>query len=112
MAELTDEDYEAACERGRRVFETEPHAKAARYDRKSQRMILELTNGATFAFSPNLLQGLGDATPDQLEAFEISGQGYGLHWDGLDVDYSVGGLLAGRFGTSAYMKQFHNSQAA
>lgn len=112
MAELTDEDYEAACERGRRLFETKPHAKAARYDRKSKRMILELTNGATFAFSPQLVQGLGDATPEQLEDIEISGQGYGLHWEALDVDYSVGGLLAGRFGTAAYMKQFPNSQAA
>lgn len=112
MAELTDEDYEAACERGRLLFETEPHAKAARYDRKSKRMILELTNGATFAFSPQLVQGLGDATPEQLEDIEISGQGYGLHWEALDVDYSVGGLLAGRFGTAAYMKQFPNSQAA
>ena len=74
MAELTDEDYEAACERGRLLFETEPHAKAARYDRKSKRMILELTNGATFAFSPQLVQGLGDATPEQLEDIEISGQ--------------------------------------
>lgn len=34
---------------------------------------------------------------------EILGAGYGLHWETLDADFTVGGLLAGVFGTKAYM---------
>jgi hypothetical protein len=33
---------------------------------------------------------------------ELLGAGSGLHWEALDVDLSVPGLLAGLFGTKAY----------
>lgn len=31
------------------------------------------------------------------------GTGYGLHWDALDTDLSVPGLLVGLFGTKSFM---------
>jgi hypothetical protein len=46
--------------------------------------------GVPLAWFPHLLR----ATPAQREAFEISP--FGLHWEGLDEDISVEGLLAGR----------------
>ena len=61
------------------------------------------TNGCTFAFPPRLAQGLEDATADQLAEVEILGAGYGLHWEALDADLSLPGLLAGLLGTKAYM---------
>ena len=64
---------------------------------------MELTNGCTFAFPPRLAQGLEAATDCQLAAVEILGHGYGLRWTALDVDISIPGLLAGIFGTRAYM---------
>jgi len=73
-------------------------------------MIVELTNGCTFMFPPRLAQGLETATAAQLAAVEILGAGYGLHWEALDVDLSIPGLLAGLFGTKAYMAQ-HAGQA-
>ena len=42
---------------------------------------------------------------DQIAALHI-GSGYGLHWDDLDADFTIGGLLAGRFGTASYMEAF------
>jgi hypothetical protein len=33
----------------------------------------------------------------------VQGQGYGLHWESLDLDLSVPGLMADLFGTRAYM---------
>ncbi|MCA1777761.1 MAG: DUF2442 domain-containing protein [Loktanella sp.] len=39
---------------------------------------------------------------DELGEVEIFDAGYGLHWETLDVDFTVGGLLAGGFGTKAY----------
>ncbi|MGN7751633.1 DUF2442 domain-containing protein [Sinorhizobium sp. 22678] len=103
MAELTDTQIEAALESGRMARETEPRAASARYDERSGRIVVELTNGCTFAFPPRLAQGLEDGSSDQLAAVEILGQGYGLHWEALDVDLSIPGLLAGIFGTKAYM---------
>lgn len=103
MAELTDAEIEAATERGRYVFETEPHAKAVRHDVKSGMTVVELYNGCTFAFPPRRLQGLEQASDSELLDVEIIGLGYGLHWEALDADFTVGGLMAGRFGTAAHM---------
>lgn len=103
MAELTDEQIAAANERGRIFRETHPHATAARYDARADRVIVELVNGATFAFPPRLIQGLHDATPAQIAEVEVLGAGYGLHWESLDLDYSVPGLMNGVFGTAKWM---------
>ncbi len=103
MADLTDADIAAANARGRTARATEPHAEAARYDRASGRIIVDLTNGATFAFPPALVQGLDKATAQELAEVEIIGAGYGLHWEKLDVDYSVPGLVNGVFGTAKWM---------
>lgn len=103
MAELTDAQIDAATERGRIARSLEPHAAAARYDREAGRIVVELTNGCTFAFPPALAQGLEAATPAQLAQIEILGPGYGLHWEALNADLSIPGLLSGIFGTKAYM---------
>lgn len=103
MVEVTDAQIAAANEQGRVVRETQPHAAAARYDAKSDRIIVDLTNGATFAFPPRLVQGLDQATPEQLAEVEICGAGFGLHWETLDIDYSVPGLVNGVFGTAKWM---------
>ena len=103
MVELTDAEIDAARERGNAARLHEPRAVAARYDRKLDRVIVELANGCSFAFPPRLAQGLEGATADQLAAVEILGAGYGLHWEALDADLSVPGLLAGVFGTRAFM---------
>jgi hypothetical protein len=105
MAELSDEQIDAALERGRAVRLREPRAAAARYDRRSGRVIVKLTNGCMFAFPPRLAPGLETATEEQLGHVEILGAGYGLHWEALDADLSIPGLLAGLFGTRAYMAQ-------
>jgi hypothetical protein len=103
MAELTDTAIDAAIERGQDVRRHEPRAASARYDRRLQRVIIDLTNDCTFSFPPRLAEGLEAATDDQLSQVEILGAGYGLHWEALDVDLSVPGLLAGLLGTQAYM---------
>ena len=82
---------------------TEPRAVSARYDRRSGRVIVELTNGCVFAFPSRLAQGLETATQQQLGEVEVWGAGYGLHWEALDADLSVPGLLSGLFGTKAHM---------
>jgi len=103
MADLSDREIDAALVRGRIARAGEPRAIAARFDRASGRVIVDLENGCTFAFPPALAEGFEAATEDQLCAVEILGKGYGLHWEELDVDLSLPGLMAGIFGTKAWM---------
>ena len=67
-------------------------ARAVRFDDDS--MWVELSDGRTlgvpYAWFPRLL----NATPKQREAVEIGR--FGLHWQDVDEDISIAGLLAGR----------------
>lgn len=92
-----------AKRRGERSMKLEPRARAAHYDRKSGCVRVDLTNGCSFAFPARKAQGLERASDEDLAQVEILGLGLGLHWERLDVDLSVPGLLAGLFGTKAYM---------
>jgi hypothetical protein len=103
MAELSDTEIDLALERGRLAASSEPRAAEVRFNRKLGRVVVELTNGCSFAFPPRLAQGLESASDDQIARVEILGSGYGLHWEELDVDLSVPGLLGGLFGTRADM---------
>ena len=103
MDRPTDDEYEAACERGRVEFETQPHAMRARYDPEMRMVVVHLYNGCVFSFPPRELEGLETATDAELDEIEVIGMGYGLHWESRDVDFTVPGLLAGRFGGAAHM---------
>ena len=48
--------------------------------------------GVPLAYFPRLLR----ATPEQRMQYEMSGNGTGLHWEALDEDISVEGLLIGQ----------------
>ncbi len=67
-------------------------ATSVRFDEDT--MWVELTDGRTLgvplAWFPRLLR----ATPSEREQVEISR--VGLHWEALDEDISIAGLLAGR----------------
>ncbi len=67
-------------------------AKAVSFDEDAMWVELEdgRTLGVPFAWFPRLLK----ATSEQRAAVEIGR--FGLHWEGLDEDISVEGLLAGR----------------
>ena len=103
MADLTDTQLDAAAALGRIARISEPRATRAWYDRARGHVVVELTNGSAFSFPTGLAQGLENATPDQLADMEILGAGYGLHWEALDVDLSIPGLVSGLFGTKAHM---------
>jgi Protein of unknown function (DUF2442) len=101
----SDPQITSAQARGRELLATEPRALSARYDSKSGRIVVELSNGATYAFPASLGQGLETAAPAELAEVEVLGSGFGLHWEKLDVDLSIPGLLAGRFGTRTWMSE-------
>lgn len=57
-------------------------------------MWVELSDGRRLGVPLAWFPRLSHATPEQRLAFEISRDG--LHWDGLDEDISIAGLLAGK----------------
>lgn len=67
-------------------------AKSVRFDEFNMWVSLSdaRTLGVPLAWFPKLLH----ATPAQRDDFEISARG--IHWDALDEDISVDGLIAGR----------------
>jgi hypothetical protein len=111
MTDNFEQMIDAAELRGQHSLASEPRAKAVRYDRSNRRVVVELTNGCAFAFPATQAEGLETATDDELAEIEILGVGYGLHWEKLDVDLSVPGLLAGMFGTRAYMDRMRAARA-
>jgi hypothetical protein len=111
MADDLDLMIANAEARGRAILEHEPQARSARYDAASGRVIVELTNDCSFAFPARGVEGLENASDEALAAVEILGLGLGLHWEWLDVDVSVPGLLAGLFGTRAWMDRERAAKA-
>jgi hypothetical protein len=105
----TDEEfdrmYDEAKRRSEREEMIEVRALAARYDKASDRIILDLSNGATFIFPCGRVEGLSAAAPKDLAKVELWGDGTALHWERLDVDFSVSGIVAGIFGTKAWMME-------
>lgn len=61
-------------------------------------IILKLRNNAEFRFPVDNNKKLAKATNEELKNVEIICDGTGLHWEALDEDLSVSGILDGRFG--------------
>jgi hypothetical protein len=53
---------------------------------------------------------LAGASPKDVADVEVTPSGDGLHWEKLDADFSVPALLAGVFGTEAWMAKIKLKQ--
>jgi len=80
-----------------------PKAIAAHFDRKSGRIVIQLSSRVALSFSPRDAEGLEKAKPSQLEEIEISPSGFGIHFPRLDADLYVPGLLEGLLGSKKWM---------
>lgn len=69
-----------------------PKAATVRFD--DDTMWVGLIDGRILGVPLSWFPRLAEGTPAQRERFEISNGG--LHWDDLDEDISIDGLLAGR----------------
>ena len=72
----------------------EPVAVSVRCD--DENLWVTLADGRQLAVPLAYFPRLLHASPEQRAACELSGGGRGIHWDQLDEDISVRGLLAGR----------------
>ena len=58
-------------------------------------IIVELIDGRTISAPLVWFPKLSQASKDQLENWELLGDGEGIHWPDIDEDLSVSGLLMG-----------------
>jgi len=81
----------------------EHRARAVWFERESDRIVLDLTNGTAFSFPRAYVEGLEDAPFSEIEKVTLAGGGYAIHWEAFDIDLGVPELIAGIFGTRKWM---------
>jgi len=99
----------------RRTTEKMKHqllAVDARYDRRRERVMITLNNGAMVGFPLSVLPGLEFATPGDLRKIEVEGGGYGLHVASLDADISIPALLADHLGSTLMKRAVTRANAS
>ncbi len=95
----------AARARERRARQSGQRATSVYYDQQTGRVMMELTSGYLFGFPASSIPALASATPAQLADVELGPGGSGLHWEVLDVDLSVPGLLLSSLGRSQKLSE-------
>jgi len=73
----------------------ELHPQAHKVKCTKEAIIVELLDGRTVSAPLVWFPRLSQASVEQLENWELLGDGEGIHWPDLDEDLSVAGLLAG-----------------
>ena len=64
---------------------------------KNRMVYMQLTDVRVIGFPSSRFKLLKDASEDQLAKVAIRLNGYALHWDELDEDITVKGILLGNF---------------
>lgn len=100
---LDERDYAEAVTRGEVERSSSAIPADVRYDPASGRVVVEFRNGAIFMVPVAMLQGLAEASPDDLAQVELLGE-TGLHWPTLDIDFTIAGLMQGIFGTAKFLE--------
>jgi nucleoid DNA-binding protein len=95
---------ERAVRRGEASLREQPRAKAVDFLDQERMLVLELQDGTVVRIPVDELQVLTRAAPEDIKDVEIAEGGLALHWDRLDVHFTVPGIVKGLRGTAAWMK--------
>ncbi|HEX6037444.1 DUF2442 domain-containing protein [Longimicrobium sp.] len=93
MKKPTSQEIRAARAEGALRERTEPRAAHAAYDAEKDAILVRLTSGAWFGFSPSVVTELRGASAEDLARVEVEAFGEALHWEALDADVSVPGII-------------------
>jgi Protein of unknown function (DUF2442) len=94
----TDAEIDAAIALAKLREPYRPKAVAAEYRAKDDVIAIELASGVELVIPRKLLQGLENASPEQLAKVEICGPGSSLHWKALDEAKARAARANGRKG--------------
>ena len=98
-------NFARASRAGRQAAKREPRAARATYQARDKTLRIELTNGAEITIPVKLIPALKGASQSEVRAVEVLGRGGGLHWEALDVDLSVPGLVSSVFAGPEWMAE-------
>ena len=88
-----EKQFERANRRARELRASVPRAVAASFDRRTGRIVIELSSGLEVGFLPQMAEGLEQASPAQLGKIEITPSGYGIHFPRLNADLYLPALF-------------------
>ena len=77
------------------TLQVEMHPLAASVDFTESELIISLTDGRSISVPIAWFASLSTASKEQLNDWELLGEGEGVHWPQIDEDLSVKGLLLG-----------------
>jgi len=115
MAEFivpSQQEFDAITRRTAQAMKRTLLAVSARYDRRSERVMIVLNTGAVVGFPLSVLPGLENASPEDLRKIEIEGGGYGLRVASLDADISVPALLEDQLGSTLMRRAITRASAS
>jgi Protein of unknown function (DUF2442) len=82
---------------------TEPRARSIAYDIQQDAIVIYLKTDVFIGIPRKFLQGLENATAEDLQDFWLTSNGDAVHWDKLNASFSIPGLVTGTFGTRQWM---------
>jgi hypothetical protein len=82
-------------------------ATSVSFNKEHRLLIVVLCNGQRLAIPQEDLQHLADASLEDAADVSIEMLGLGIHWEKLDLDFSVQGLVEGRRGNARWMEHLH-----
>ena len=85
------------------ILSFEANATKVWFDKENMWIIL--TDGRQLSVPLVYFPRLLNATPEQRNNYELSGGGTGIHWEEIDEDISVPGLLLGNKDLAYYKKK-------
>jgi hypothetical protein len=77
------------------ILAVEQHALASSISFTEDSLVAELIDGRVVSVPLSWFPRLSRASSEELETWELLGDGEGIHWPLLDEDLSVAGLLMG-----------------
>jgi hypothetical protein len=100
----TDAEIESALERAK-IHDRDPRAETVEHIPDLNLLIVGLSNGRRLVLPIEDLQGLGNATHEQLQNYELLGRGTGISFPDIDVDLYVPALFEGVYGNRRWMAE-------
>lgn len=107
-----DADIDAALAAAREL-ESEPRVVSAEYlGGRADLVVLRLNAGGRIAIPREDLQGLENASEEQLSEIRLWGGGISISWPRLNVDHYLPHLLQHRYGDAQWMNKLQKRGAA
>lgn len=101
---VSDIEMDAAFEKAKRNTQ-EPVAQTVEHIPGLNLLIVALSNQRRLVLPVEDIQGLGGATHEQIQNYELLGRGTGISFTELDVDLYVPALIEGIYGNRRWMAQ-------